>query len=134
MWAADEHNLDRGKLEIEFDLVAMYTQCSVQIVELKGLTNAISSHYYSPNNNNNDIQGEEGLLAHYTETWAPLSFHVPPDREPAATAVPVHASSQPTDYSQSTLSLGSEGHDWNFSRCAQKMKEAAHTTNHLNPQ
>lgn len=32
---ADEHNLDRSRLEIEVDLVAGYSQCEVQILELK---------------------------------------------------------------------------------------------------
>lgn len=40
---ADEHNLDRGKLEIEVDLVAICAPCEVQIVELERLTNVIIS-------------------------------------------------------------------------------------------
>lgn len=39
--SADEHNLDRDKLEIEVDLVAICAQRRVQIVELKRLTNVI---------------------------------------------------------------------------------------------
>lgn len=67
--SADEHNLDRGKLEIEVDLVAICARCKVQIVELKRLTNVIIS--VSSSNNNIWVF----FCWHIIQTWAPISFY-----------------------------------------------------------
>lgn len=59
---ADEYNLDRGKLEIEVDLVAIHAQCEVQIEELKSLTNVII-----PLSASNNV----AFCWHITQTWTP---------------------------------------------------------------
>lgn len=94
---ADEHNLDRGKLEIEVDLVAICARCKVQIVELKRLTNVIISASSS-----NNIWGF--LLAHYPNlgTYFLLGEEdlCESDYVSASTAVTAPSSFRPTDYSQ----------------------------------
>lgn len=98
--SADEHNLDRGKLEIEVDLVAICARCKVQIVELKRLTNVIIS--VSSSNNNIWVFF---LLAHYPNlgTYFLLSdekIFCESDYVSASTAVTASSSFRPTDYSQ----------------------------------